>query len=85
MERAPGFAVVPTSDEMFSVETRLVAKRSRETWLDRILDDIDDQFDVIVLDCPSSLGILTDNALVADVAFRDTVPTVPNGELCVVE
>jgi len=43
----------------------LAGKMGRELILRRALKPIDDDFDVIFLDCPPNLGLLTVNALVA--------------------
>lgn len=58
------FDVVPANIDMFSLEQELVsAMRGRER-LRMLLEDVDD-YDFILVDCPPSLGILTDNALLA--------------------
>lgn len=58
------FDVLPANIRMFRLEQDLVsAMRGRER-LGMLLEDVD-TYDYIVIDCPPSLGILTDNALLA--------------------
>lgn len=56
------FDVLPANIEMFNLEQELVsAMRGRERF--QMLFDGHDTHDFVVVDCPPSLGILTDNAL----------------------
>ena len=57
--------VLPTNDEMFVLEPQLYSRTGREWLLSRLLDGFAPAFDDCLIDCPPSLGALTDAALVA--------------------
>lgn len=57
--------VVPATIDLAGAEIELVSQFSRETRLKVALEESTDEFDVIFIDCPPSLGLLTVNALVA--------------------
>lgn len=56
---------IPCNVLMSSVEVSLVLAMSREQVLKMILQEVKSQYDFILLDCGSSLGMITINALVA--------------------
>ena len=57
--------VIPASIQLAGAEIELVPTISREVRLKRALDQVVDQYDYIIIDCPPSLGLLTLNALTA--------------------
>jgi len=60
-----GYDVVPANADVTAAEVRLMDMASRETQLRRVLAEIRDDYDYILIDCPPSLNMLTVNALVA--------------------
>jgi chromosome partitioning protein len=72
-------ALVPSSIDLAAAEVELVAVLGRETLLKRRIESAREsgalEFDVMLLDCPPSLGLLTLNALA--VADEVIVPMQP--------
>ena len=57
--------VVPATIQLAGAEIELVPTISREVRLKRAVDEVKDQYDYILIDCPPSLGLLTLNSLTA--------------------
>ena len=60
-----GVDLIPANIELSGLEVTLVNTMSRETILREYIDVMRDVYDVIILDCMPSLGMLTINALAA--------------------
>jgi chromosome partitioning protein len=57
--------LLPASIDLAGTEVHLLTRAGREYALARALDPIKSDYDVILLDCPPSLGVLTINGLTA--------------------
>ena len=60
-----GLSLLPANADLSGAEIEMVNIEEREKLLRHFLRDVEQLFDVIFLDCPPTLGILTVNALVA--------------------
>jgi chromosome partitioning protein len=61
----PNLMLAPAAIDLAGAEIELVGALSRERRLRRVLEPVRGAFDVVVIDCPPSLGLLTINALCA--------------------
>ena len=61
----PGMDMIPAHEDLSGAEGGLVNVIAREKILKRILSTVTDFYDVILIDCQPSLGLLTVNALTA--------------------
>ncbi len=68
----PGLHLLPSDRELVGVEVEFVGLEGWERRLRSVLEGVVESYDVVLLDCPPSLGHLTVNALVA--ADRIMVP-----------
>ncbi len=60
-----GLDVMPANIDLSAAEVHLVNEVARETILARVLRQVSNDYDVILVDCQPSLGLLTVNALTA--------------------
>jgi chromosome partitioning protein len=61
----PNLDVLPSTIDLAGAEVELVSAFSRENRLRQALHPIRGEYDLILVDCPPSLGLLTVNALAA--------------------
>ena len=65
LETQEGAALLPATIDLAGAEALLLMRPGREHTLVRALKPIFDDYDVVVIDCPPSLGVLTLNGLTA--------------------
>jgi len=61
----PNLHISPSNIQLAGAEVELVSVISRETRLKFALENIRNNYDFVIIDCPPSLGLLTVNALTA--------------------
>ena len=57
--------VVPATPDLAGAEIELVGQTDRELQMRRALDEVRDEYDFVLIDCPPSLGLITVNMLAA--------------------
>ncbi|HLL61737.1 MAG TPA: ParA family protein [Propionibacteriaceae bacterium] len=61
----PNLDILPSNIDLSAAEVQLVSEVAREQTLLRVLENVKSRYDVILIDCAPSLGLLTINALTA--------------------
>jgi len=64
-EPAPGFDLLPSNADLTAAEVGLMRSSQRERRLAEVLASAAEDYDLVIIDCPPSLNMLTVNALVA--------------------
>jgi chromosome partitioning protein len=60
-----GFDIAPSNRELAGAEVELVNELARETRLKAAIGKLNNDYDVVLLDCPPALNLVTVNALTA--------------------
>jgi chromosome partitioning protein len=61
----PNLHVIPANIDLSAAEVHLVNEVARESILARIIAKVSSEYDVVIVDCQPSLGLLTVNSLTA--------------------
>jgi len=56
-------SIIPSNIHLAVTAERVISQHFREQILDRALKRLQDQYDIILLDCPPNLGVITANAI----------------------
>ncbi len=67
--KVPRLSIVPATVDLSGAEIELIEFEERTHRLDRVVEASGGRWDVILIDCPPSLGLLTINAMVASHAL----------------
>jgi chromosome partitioning protein len=62
---SPGLSLIPSETDLAAIEGELAGAPDRQHRLQQALSSLAPRFDLVLIDCPPSLGLLTINALTA--------------------
>jgi chromosome partitioning protein len=65
VEIKKGFHIVPSVLDLSGVEIELAMEAGNQYILKELIDEVSEQYDYVLIDCPPSLGLLTINAFTA--------------------
>ena len=64
-ETVENLYILPSNSDMKATEEIVMAKRFRESLLSKQLEKIETLFDYVIMDCPGSFALITENAVYA--------------------
>jgi chromosome partitioning protein len=64
-QASPGVDLLPSGQRLIGAEVELVSALARERILEKSIHSVRDKYDILLADCPPSLGLLTVNTLTA--------------------
>jgi chromosome partitioning protein len=65
VDSVPGLSLAPATIDLAGAEVHLLSRTGREQVLSKALEEVSDSYDIVLIDCPPSLGVLTINGLTA--------------------
>lgn len=63
--KTPNLDILPAHINLVGAEIELINKDNREMMMKKVISEIKDNYDFIIIDCSPSLGLITVNALTA--------------------
>jgi chromosome partitioning protein len=63
--KTPGLDLLPANIDLVGAEIEMINLPNREKMMSKVIDQIKDDYDFVIIDCSPSLGLITINALSA--------------------